>query len=66
MNVTINGKDQELPEDATVADLLCELGLEGRLVAVECNGRIVPRGRHSDTLVAEGDRFEIVTLVGGG
>ncbi|MFH0947367.1 MAG: sulfur carrier protein ThiS [Planctomycetota bacterium] len=66
MNVTINGKDQELPENATVADILRELGLESRLVAVECNGRIVPRDRHSLSLVAEGDRLEIVTLVGGG
>jgi sulfur carrier protein len=35
-------------------------------VAVECNKQLVPRGRHAETALADQDRLEIVTLVGGG
>jgi sulfur carrier protein len=40
--------------------------LEGKKVAVERNGEIVPRGVHGSTLLADGDRLEIVVAVGGG
>lgn len=49
-----------------VADLVRELALEGRRVAVEMNGQIVPRSRHSETLLSTGDRIEVVVAVGGG
>ena len=52
--------------DATVAALLATRGLTGKRVAVECNGAIVPRSRHGDTRIADGDRIEIVVAVGGG
>jgi thiamine biosynthesis protein ThiS len=35
-------------------------------VAVERNLQIVPRARHGETALADGDRLEVVTLVGGG
>jgi sulfur carrier protein len=50
----------------TVAGLLAELGLAGRPVAVERNREIVPRARHPETELADGDRLELVTFVGGG
>lgn len=49
-----------------VADLVRELALEGKRVAVERNGQIVPRSRHSETMLAAGDRIEVVVAVGGG
>jgi sulfur carrier protein len=51
---------------ATIADLVRQLGLEGKRVAVERNGDIVPKSRYAQTRIAEGDRIEIVGAVGGG
>ncbi len=50
----------------TVAALLEALGYAGKRIAVERNGEIVPRGRHVDTGLADGDQIEIVVAVGGG
>ena len=49
-----------------VSDLVRELALEGKKVAVEQNGQIVPRSRHAETVVSAGDRIEVVVAVGGG
>jgi sulfur carrier protein len=49
-----------------VAALLARLECKGRKVAVERNGEIVPRSAHASTLIADGDRLEIVVAVGGG
>jgi sulfur carrier protein len=49
-----------------VADLVRELSLEGKRIAVEKNGAIVPRSRYAETSVAPGDKLEIVGAVGGG
>jgi sulfur carrier protein len=51
---------------ATVADLVRELALEGKRVAVERNGEIVPKSAHALTALAAGDRIEVVAAVGGG
>jgi sulfur carrier protein len=51
---------------ATVADLVRELSLEGKRVAIERNGELVPKSRHALTSLAAGDRIEVVAAVGGG
>ena len=66
MQLSVNGIDRELPEGTTIAQLIDELALDPRTLAVERNLELVPRARHSQTCLAEGDRIEIVTLVGGG
>jgi sulfur carrier protein len=66
MNVAINGEGRRLDPDTTVAELLRSLDLEGKPVAVERNGVTLPKARHASTRLAEGDRIEIVTFVGGG
>ncbi|RME41326.1 MAG: sulfur carrier protein ThiS [Planctomycetota bacterium] len=66
MQVTINGKPQEVEDDLSVADLLAVRNLEPVRVAVEINEELVPRRRFAETPVRPGDRIEIVTLVGGG
>jgi sulfur carrier protein len=50
----------------TVADLVRELALDGKRVAVERNGEIVPKSAHALTALAAGDRVEVVAAVGGG
>ena len=66
MDLIINGEPQRLPEATTVTALLAARDLAGKRVAVERNGEIVPRTRHAETLLAAGDRIEIVVAVGGG
>lgn len=66
MKLTINGETRETEDRRTVHDMVATLGLTGRPVAVEVNRRLIPRAQHGDTLLSEGDRVEITTLVGGG
>ena len=66
MTLTVNGEPRTVAEGLTLAQLVRELGLERNPIAVELNRLVVPRDRHGDTRLAEGDRLEIVTLVGGG
>lgn len=66
MNVIVNGDARRLDDGATVARLLDELELTGKHVAVEVNLDLVPHGQHGAHTLSDGDRVEIVTLVGGG
>ncbi len=66
MDVVVNGQARQITPGATVASLLTELGVAQPHVAVELNLEVVPRAEHGDTLLREGDRLEVVTLVGGG
>lgn len=64
--IIVNGVARPLARGASVADLVRELALEGKRIAVERNGEIVPKSAHRDTRLANGDRLEIVVAVGGG
>ena len=66
IELVVNGEPREVPTGTTVAGLLVQLKMQPRLVAVERNRNLVPRGQHADCKLEEGDRIEIVTLVGGG
>ncbi len=66
MNVVANGDPVELADGSTVDDLLALLGLGGRWVLVERNGEPVERRHLSTTLLADGDRLELVRAVAGG
>jgi thiamine biosynthesis protein ThiS len=64
--VTINGERHVLPDGTSVAALLELHRLDARFTAVERNAELVPKSRFASTRLADGDRLEIVTLVGGG
>ncbi|WP_454254239.1 sulfur carrier protein ThiS [Pseudomonas sp. Marseille-Q8238] len=66
MHIQLNGEPCELPDGATVADLLERLQLTGRRVAVEHNLDIVPRSQHGATVLHDGDHLEVVHAIGGG
>lgn len=67
MQIIYNGQPRVLAETTfTLADLVQELGLRPQLVAVEVNGDLAPRTKHAEHKISEGDKIEIVTLVGGG
>ena len=65
--ITLNGEAHTLAEGIqTVRALIDSLALGAMRVAVEINGTVVPRARHTEQTLAPGDRVEIVTFVGGG
>ena len=66
MKIVFNGQQRDTADQITVAALLEELDLPPKRVAVEVNLELVPRGRHAACVLQEGDRLEVVTLVGGG
>jgi sulfur carrier protein len=66
MRLLLNGEDRQFGGVASIADLVAALGLDARKVAVERNLEIAPRSLYADTALADGDRIEIVTFIGGG
>ena len=66
ITIRVNGDERSIAAGATIAGLLEELGLGGKRVAVERNQTVIPRARHAETALADGDRLELVTFVGGG
>ena len=66
MRITLNGDPHTVADGATVASLIDALGLAGKRLAVEINEEVVPRSRHAERALADGDRVEIVHAIGGG
>lgn len=64
--LTINGETRTFPAPISVSDLVDQLDLAGKRIALERNGEIVPRSRFEATRLADGDALEIVVAVGGG
>lgn len=62
----VNGEEQQCTPGTTLPQLLTQLGLNPRLVAVEYNGEILHRQFWEETQMKGGDRLEVVTIVGGG
>jgi len=66
VGITVNGGEQVIPAKTTVVGLLDILGIEADRIAVEVNHEIVTRRLHATHVLSNGDRVEIVTMVGGG
>lgn len=66
MDIRLNGAHFALPAGSTISDLLVAQGLTDRRVAVEVNGEIIPRSRHSTHPLTDDDVVEIVHALGGG
>jgi sulfur carrier protein len=64
--IVVNGETRSVAEGTTVTGLIAELGFADRRVAIERNREVVPRAQHATTVLAAGDRLEVVTFVGGG
>jgi thiamine biosynthesis protein ThiS len=65
MKIQLNGEERDMAA-ATVADLIAELGLETRMLAVERNMEVVSKSAYASTKLEENDRIEIVHMIGGG
>lgn len=66
VRITVNGEQHRFDSPLTCLQLIERLQLSGRKLAIEKNGEIVPRSRHAEEAVLDGDRLEIVVAVGGG
>ena len=66
IQLSVNGETRRLESGVSIAQLLSDLELTGKRVAVERNGEIVPRSRYGETSLSDGDQLEIVVAVGGG
>lgn len=66
MQIVLNGNEHTLPDEMTLAQLIESLGVDRRLVALAHNGEVVPRDTYEQVTVHDGDRVEIVRMVGGG
>ncbi|MEN8150471.1 MAG: sulfur carrier protein ThiS [Planctomycetota bacterium] len=66
MTITVNGEEKEIPGSTTVAGLISIMEIEAGRIAVEVNREIVTKSLHATHVLTDGDRVEIVTMVGGG
>jgi sulfur carrier protein len=66
ISLRINGELRQYSSDITVATLIEQMKLAGKRVAIELNGKIVPRSAFPSQRLFEGDRLEVVVAVGGG
>lgn len=68
MRIYLNGEELEVPEGITISELIKSLNLQVREVgfAVAVNEEVVPKSKYGSYKLSEGDRVEIVHLVGGG
>ena len=64
--LTVNGEAHQFERELNWRELVERLNLAGKRIAIERNGEIVPRSRHADEMLADGDTLEIVVAVGGG
>ena len=66
ITLTINGEPRQFPQTLSIAELIEQMGLTGKRIALERNGEIAPRGSFATQQLADGDKLEIVVAVGGG
>jgi sulfur carrier protein len=66
IRVVINGESREFPGPITFEQLLADMALAGKRIAIERNGEILPKSRFGATQLTDGDRLEVVVAVGGG
>jgi len=66
VTITLNGEQRKFAAPLALAQLVDQLGLAGKRIAVERNGEIVPRSQLAERTVQDGDTLEIVVAVGGG
>lgn len=66
MQLSVNGEDLQLQDNASIVDLLVELKMAEKPVAVEVNRTIIPRSLHAGHQLQAGDQIEIVHAIGGG
>ncbi len=63
--VKVNGEERDIA-GKTLAEYLASTSYDGKRIATELNGEILPKAAYADTVLSDGDVIEIVSFVGGG
>jgi thiamine biosynthesis protein ThiS len=66
ISLTLNGKPRSLPGETPLLDLLAQIGVDRRMIAVAHNGDVIPRDSYDRVVLRDGDSVEVVRMVGGG
>lgn len=66
MKIMLNGKEAEIQSGCTLRQLLESYQIQPEIVACELNLKIIKRGQYSSTVLTEGDRLEVLRMIGGG
>lgn len=66
ITITVNGTSTQVDRPMTIDELIHHVDVPKNYLAVEVNEDVVPREKHGEYVVGDGDRIEVVTLVGGG
>lgn len=66
MIIQVNGKDLEVNNQSSAADLINQLGYQDQRIALEVNETIIPKSKHAEFVLNTGDQVEIIKAVGGG
>jgi len=65
LDIHLNGEQKSVAA-TNIAELICELDMENRMIAIERNMEVVPKSEYMETVLEHGDRIEIVHMIGGG
>lgn len=66
IQLTINGEVRQFDQPINIAQFIDQNNLQGKRIAIERNGEIVPRSQYAEHFLADGDQLEVVVAVGGG
>jgi sulfur carrier protein len=66
VTITLNGETRDLDMSVDLAQLVDDLSLPSKRIAVELNGLVILRSDWAETRVGDGDKIEVVHFVGGG
>lgn len=66
MDIIINGETKAVHENISALELLKEMGIAEKKLALEVNQEVVPRSMHAKYMLQAGDRVEIIHAIGGG
>lgn len=66
IQLTINGEVHQFDHPINITQFIDQNNLQGKRIAIERNGEIVPRSQFAEQYLADGDRLEVVVAVGGG
>lgn len=64
--ITVNGQEKQLPQEITLAAFLEQENYKTNRIAVELNGKIIPKATYAEIILHNGDTIEVVSFVGGG
>jgi len=66
LNIVVNGKNLEIKKSATIINLLKNLKIEDKVMAVAVNMEIVKKNNWESYIIKENDKIELLQFVGGG